>query len=462
MTTIVEKLAELSGEFRFDALPAAVIDKAKILVLDSLGCALGGFASRPSVIMRSIVSHMGGHPESTLFVTGERTSALAATWVNGTMIRYLDFNDTFFARDPSHPSGNVATALALAERERKSGRDVITALALAYEIHIRLCECAGNPNLWNRGWDHATNVPYAAAALSAHLLGLSPGKTAHALAIAGSQSNALSELRRGVIPMTKATAEAKAAGDGLLAALMAAEGMTGPLLIFEGDYGYINIIAAEVDVGALTAPLADYKILKSTIKNYAIETMTLGPVDAALALRAEHRIDPAQIDHVVVGLYEFAFKKPSWDKLKLVPTTRETADHSFNYCVAVALLDGKVGPDQFTDERIQSPDVRDLMGRVELTAAPELEGLYPATFPGITTVHMKDGRVLTKRIDHPLGHPRNPMSRARLEEKFKLLAEPLLGPAQIDEVIAAVRALDTLDNVAELTALVKWSKAAHA
>ncbi|MBI3935902.1 MAG: MmgE/PrpD family protein [Betaproteobacteria bacterium] len=455
MPTVVEKLAALNAQFTFDKLPAAAVEKAKVLVLDSLGCALGAFDSAPSRIVRSVVSRLGGRAEATVLGTGERTSALNATLANGTMIRYLDYNDTYFARDPSHPSGNAATALALAEREGKTGRDVVAALALAYEVHIRLVEYAGKPNLWDRGWDHATNVPYAAAALSALMLGLSPEKTAHALAIAGTHSNALGEIRRGVIPMTKASAEAKAACDGVLAALLAAEGMTGPLRIFEGDYGYINVVAAEADVERLTAPVTEYRILKSIIKNYAIETMTLGPVHAALELRRDYRIDPRTIDKVVVGLYDYAFKKPSWDKLKLVPTTRETADHSFNYCVAVALLDGDVGPAQFTDERIRSADVRDLMARVELTVAPELEGLYPATFPGIATVHLKDGRVLTKRVDYPPGHPKNPLARARLEEKFRSLAAPLLAPSQIDEALAALWALESVERVGELMALFK-------
>lgn len=449
MSTIVQKLAALCGTFNYESLPPDVIEKAKVLILDSIGCAFGGYDSRPVATMLQVAGQLGGSPRSTLFASGVKTSVLNATWINGSMIRYLDYNDTYFARDPSHPSGNVATALALAEQQGKTGRDVMTSLALSYEIHLRLCEYAGSPNLWNRGWDHATNVPYAAAALSAHLLELTEAQTAHALAIAGSQSNTLSEIRRGVIPMTKATAEAKAAGDGLLAALMAGAGMTGPTRIFEGDYGYINIIASEIDADSLTGPVNGYKILKSTIKNYAIESMTLGPVDAALQLRHEHALDWRQIDRVVVGLYDYAFKKPSWDNLKLTPTTRETADHSFNYCVAVALIDGEVGPAQFTDERIRSADVRDLMSRVELTADPRLEGLYPATFPGITTVHTRDGRVLTKRVDHPLGHPRNPMSRQRLEQKFGALCERWLSARQIDDAIAAVWQFESVENIGD-------------
>lgn len=451
MPTVVEKLAALNAQFTFDKLPAAAAEKAKVLVLDSLGCALGAFDSAPSRIVRSVVSRLGGRAEATVLGTGKRTSALNATLANGTMIRYLDYNDTYFARDPSHPSGNAATALALAEREGRSGRDVIAALAAAYEVHIRLVEYAGKPNLWDRGWDHATNVPYAAAALSALMLGLSPEKTAHALAIAGTHSNALGEIRRGVIPMTKASAEAKAACDGVLAALLAAEGMTGPLRIFEGDYGYINVVAGWADLDRLLVPIKDYyKVMRSTIKYYPVEMQTQAPVQAALELRAEHRIDPKDIERVVVGLYDFAFKKPSWDKSKLVPTTRESADHSFNYCVAAALLDGEMTAAQFTEKRIMKPDVRDLMGRTELVVDPELEGIFPKTYPGSVTIYLKGGRNVKKTVMDPIGHPNNPMSRGQVEDKFRRQCEPYMTRQQIDRVIETCWSLEKLQNIGDL------------
>lgn len=455
MTTIVESLAGLGEQIDFASLSPAVVDKTKALVLDSLGCTFGGFHSEPGKIVRDVVTAMGGAKEATIIGTATRVPALLALWANGTTMRYLDFNDTYFARDPSHPSGHIALALALAERQHRSGRDLIAAIVLAYELHIRLVEYAGKPSLWLRGFNHATNVPYPAAAVSAWLLGLDRRQTAHALAIAGGQSIALAEIRRGVISMTKATADAKAAADGLMAALLAERGMTGPLKIFEGDFGYIKMIAGEADIAALTAPVSEHKILKATIKNYAIETMTLGPVEAALALRAEHRVRPQDIDRVVVGLYEMAYKKPSWDPSKRFPTTRESADHSFNYCVAVALLDGAAGPEQFTEARIASEDVRDLMARVDLTIAPELEGLYPATFPGVVTVRLKDGRELIKRIDHPIGHPKNPAPRTRLEEKFRQLAQPMLSSRRMDEIINAVWSLEDLDDIAGLMELLR-------
>jgi len=453
MTTIVEKLAGLSEQIRYEALPQDVVHKAKMTILDTLGCALGGFASDPAKIMRGVVRRLGGTPEATILGTSERTSVLGATWVNGTAIRYLDYNDTLMSRDPSHPSGNLASVLATAEAQGLNGRDLICGLVNAYEIQGRLVDHCGEPCLWTRGWDHPTNMVYASAAAAARLLGLSRDKIAHAMAIAGSQANFLSEIRRGVIGKIKGTAEAKAAGDGVFAALLAADGLTGPLRIFEGDYGYLKIVAGGADLDALTGPIKQHKMMRTYLKYYPVETMTQSPVQAALDLRAEHQIDPRQIERVVVGLYDFAFKKPSWDPSKLRPATRESADHSFNYCVAIALLDGEVTAAQFTDARIQAPDAQDLMMRTELVADPEIEDIYPKFYPGIVTVYMKNGKSFRKRVDHFPGDPKRPMTEAQAEEKFRNQAAPYLTPDQIKRVIATAWSLERLENVGQLASM---------
>jgi 2-methylcitrate dehydratase len=453
MATIVEKLAGLSEQIHYETLPSDVIHKAKMTILDTLGCALGGFASEPAKIMRKVVRRLGGAQESTMIGTTERTSVIGATWTNGTAIRYLDYNDTLMSRDPSHPSGNLASVLALAERQGLSGRDLICGLIYAYEIQLRLVDHCGEPCLWTRGWDHPTNMVYGSAAAAARLLGLPTDQIAHTMAIAGSQANFLSEIRRGVISLIKATVEAKAAGDGVLAALMAAEGMTGPLKIFEGDYGYVNIVAGGADLDSLTSAIGQHKIMRTYLKYYPVETMTQSLVHAALVLRTEHKLDPREIDHVVAGIYAFAFKKPSWDVSKLKPTTRESADHSFNYCVAVALLDGEVTAAQFTDARIRSADVQDLMARTELVVDPEIEGIYPKFYPGIVTVHMKNGKSYRKRVDHFPGDPKCPMTDVQVELKFRNQAAAYLTDCQIRNVIDTVWSLDCLDNVGRLMSM---------
>lgn len=453
MPTIAEQLAALGQDITYDALPPDVIQKAKATILDTIGCAFGGLHSDPHRIVQAVVKRLGGAPDATVIGSADKTSMLSATWINGTAIRYLDYNDTLMSRDPSHPSGNFAAVLAVAEAQGLGGRDLIAGLVYAYELQLRLVDHSGEPCLWTRGWDHPTNMVYGSAGAAAKLLGLPREKIAHSLVIGGSQANFLSEIRQGVIGKIKGTAEAKAAGDGVLAALMAAEGLTGPLTLFEGKYGYIKIMAGGADVEALTAPIKRHKILRTYLKYYPIETMTQSPVKAALDLRAEHNIDPAQIERVVVGLYDFAFKKPSWDPSKLRPATRKSADHSFNYCVAVALLDGEMTAAQFTEERIKAQDVQDLLGRTELVVDPEIEGIYPTYYPGIVTVHLRDGSVHRKRTDHFPGDPKMPMTQEQLLSKFRSQAAPYLADTRAQEVIDMVAGLEHVSDVRQLTRL---------
>src|SRR5207344_1327891 len=178
----------------------------KARVLDTLGCAYGALNSDVGRAVRRMALDCGGIAQSTLIGTGEKTSAPLATLVNGSLIRYLDSNDYYFARDPAHPSGNIAVALAVGERAHRSGCDLIAALVAAYELHLRLCDFAGEPSLWKRGWHHGTNAQFSSAALAARLAGDDPLRTAHAMAIAASHQNTLAQLQSGAVSMIKGTA----------------------------------------------------------------------------------------------------------------------------------------------------------------------------------------------------------------------------------------------------------------
>lgn len=450
MTTILEHFARLVARMDYETLPEQVVDKAKRVIVDSLGCAVGAHGAEPTRIVRKVATNLSNAPHSTLLTSRLKTSVPMATLVNGAMIRYLDYNDTYMGRDPSHPSGNVATVLAAGEYAARSGKDVISALVCAYEVHLRLADHCGDPSLWLRGWDHATNSTYGAAAASSRLLGLSQQQCAHALGIAGSQANTLGEIRRGEISMIKATAEAKAASDGVMAAMLAEEGFTGPLALMEGDYGHIRVLGASADIDALIDQEPAYKIMKSSLKYYPVETMTQALVEAALHLRRAHRFNPSDIERVVVGLYDFAFKKPAWDKTKLRPHNRETADHSYNYCVAVALLDGEMTDAQFTLERIHAADVGALMEHVDLGVDSALDGMYPASYPGIVTVVMKSGQSFTHRVDHAQGHPLKPGSREDVSAKFRRQCAGKLDDRQIERALGHLWDLDKVEDLRTL------------
>jgi len=448
--TISERLASFVAETRYENLPAEVVRETKRLILDTLGCALGGFTSEPSRIVRQMVRELGGNPEATVLGEGTATSCELATLANGTMIRYLDFNDTYWGRDPGHPSNNIAPALAVGEKVAASGAQVILAVVLGYELQIRLQDHAGTPNLWDRGWDHTTNAQYAVAAVAGKLLNLDAEAMANAFGISGTHNNVLGQLRRGEIPMTKAITHAMVARNGVTAALLAQRGMTAPREIIEGQLGYARAVAGGADLERIAAWDGSFKIMKASMKPFACEFLTMAPVQAALEHRANPEFDLRQVEKIVIRFHEYALKKPSWDPLKLTPQTRETADHSYTYCVARALLDGEVGPAQFTNEKVFDPAARELMAKMELVVDPELTKLYPETYPAAVEMHMKDGKRLEVVVTYPPGHPKNRLTDEQVQAKFRKLASPLLNEKRVQEVIGLIMGLEEMGDIGEM------------
>ena len=190
------RLSQAIHAVRYEDLPTPVVRRAKELILDTIGCAYGGFDCQVGEAVRSMATDLGGHAESTVLGSGQRTSMPLATFVNGTMLRYLDANDYYFGRDPAHPSGNLAVALAVGEKMGCTGPQLITALVVAYEVHLRFCEFSGQPTLWQRGWHHGTNSQFSSAALAALLLRADPTQTANAMAISGSHHNSGGDAER--------------------------------------------------------------------------------------------------------------------------------------------------------------------------------------------------------------------------------------------------------------------------
>ena len=431
-----DRLAELVHGIRYEDLPAEVIHEAKRLVIDTLACALGGYRSEPGSIVRDVARELGGNAQATVIGEGTKTSCALATLVNGTLIRYLDNNDYYFGQDSAHPSGNLAPALAVAEKMGRGGADVITALVAAYEIQLRLCDVVAAPGVSGRGWHPGTAMQFSSAALAAKLISDDPRVTANALAIAGSQNNTLAQSQRGHIPMMKATVEASIAQGGVEAALFAAGGLTGPEEIFEGVAGWAKTVAGTVDLEALVAPPGErYRMLDSCLKPYAAVAGAMAPIRAALDLAAQQRLPFADIVSVVIKLHANGATKAVADSAKLFPQDKETADHSFHYCVAVALLDGVCGPAQFTAERIAAADVREMIAKTRIETAAELTALWPQSSGGGVAVAMRDGRVLERTYKYPPGHPRNRMGDADIERKFMELSDGVLNASRAQQAI---------------------------
>ena len=449
---IRDDLADILLGIDYDDLPDDVLKFTKRVILDTLACAMGGYDGPPTKIVRGYVDRYQASGEATILGDGRKTNRVLATFANGTALRYLDHNDYCYRRDPSHASGNVAAALAVAEAEGLSGREVILGTVVGYEMQLRLNHHCGST--WNRGWASATNLAMSGASLTSKLMGLDATQCANAIAIAGSHNNTLTESKHGNIPMLKATSEPYICKSGVEAAMMAADGLTGPEQIYEGRWGWIPVIAGDADTDAFRAPMdGHYMITETCLKPYAAEMMTQSSIQAAIDVVTKHDFDPREAEHIEARYHDFALKKPSWDPKKFNPQDRETADHSFPYCIAVSLLDRACGAEQFTDAKLKDPDVRTVMSRIELTVDDSLTALLPEKFGTAIKVTMPDGSVYEEICETPPGHPENPMSDDEIEAKFRRLSNHLMTDEQMDRAIAACWAIDSFEDLGEFAQL---------
>lgn len=460
---LADRLARHCQALCFEDLPKAVVHEVKRRVLDSFGCALGAWTAPPARIARQIARTVKAPHGATVWGTGHRTTPDLATFANGALVRYLDFNDTYLAKEPAHPSDNIAAILAVGEACRASGKRVIQAIALAYEVHCRLCDAAA---LRPRGWDHVTYGPFSSALAAAKVMKLSEAQTLQAINLAGVANVALRQTRVGDLSMWKACAFSNAARNGVFAAMLAQQGMTGPSPIFEGDKGFMKLVSGPFDLPLLGGERqgqcggAPYKILDTYIKHYPVEYHAQSAVEASLALReelvkSEGEAVLAAVKDVEIGSYDVAVEIIGRDPEKWRPQTRETADHSFPYCVAVALLDGKVTLRSFEQKRMADPALQALIQRVRVVEQPEFIGQYPQAVPTRITVRTQCGKEYVQQVEYPLGHPGNPMSDRGVEDKFRRLAAGQLDRARTRKVINLVWQLDQIHDISALMPLLR-------
>lgn len=468
---IAARLAEYAQALGYELLSPAVVHEVKRRLLDSVGCALAAFDAEPCRIARRMAQSVKVTNGATLWGTTHKTLPDLAAFANGALVRYLDFNDTYLAMEPAHPSDNLAAALAIGEMNLVSGRQLIEAVTLAYEIQCRLCDAAA---LRPRGWDHVTYGPFSSALGAAKLLQLPTPGMLQAVNLAGVANVALRQTRVGDLSMWKACAFSNAARNGVFAALLAQQGMTGPSPIFEGEKGFMKLVSGPLELSAFGGDKAGaqervpFKILDTYIKHYPVEYHAQTAVEAAVAMRAEILQSEGprgltDIEMIEIGSYDVAIEIIGRDPEKWQPRTRETADHSFPYCVAVALLDGTVTLSSFDEERLHDPLVKALMQKIRVVRQPEFIEQYPGAMPTRLTVTSHSGKQYVRQQDYPLGHPRNPMSDHEIVDKFSLLAAGKLGSAQARNLVDLIWNLDKVKDVHVLMPLLKVRrKTSHA
>ncbi len=463
VSMLADHLAGYTQTLCYDDLPGEVVHEVKRRILDSLGCAFGAWGAPPCRIARHIAQSVKVPGGATLWGTTHKTLPDLAAFANGALVRYLDFNDTYLSKEPAHPSDNLAAVLAAGETTHASGKRVIQAIALAYEIQCRLCDAAA---LRPRGWDHVTYGSISSALGVAKTMKLSEAQTLQAINLAGVANVALRQTRVGDMSMWKACAFSNAARNGVFAALLAQRGMTGPAPIFEGEKGFMKLVSGPFELpmlGGENAPgdkPVPFKILDSYIKHFPVEYHAQTAVEAALALRAllieaEGAHVTESLTDVEIGSYDVAIEIIGRDPEKWQPVTRETADHSFPYCVAVALLDGRVTPHSFDSKRLRDAALHELMKKIRVVTQPEFVDRYPAAMPTRITARTTAGNLYMKQVDVPLGHPGNSMSDGDVEDKLRRLASRRVGRARVDRLIDFVWKLEREKDIGKLMPLLR-------
>jgi 2-methylcitrate dehydratase len=347
--TEVQDLARFVERARLRDMSDVAVEQLKIRVLDTLGIAIGALDAAPIVAIRKLTAALGGRPLATL-IGGGRTAPDRAAFYNGALSRYLDFMDSYLAKgETCHPSDNLGAVLAAAEMRNASGADFLAALAVAYQVHTRLSDIAP---VRDKGFDHTTQGAYAAAAGVAKALGLAAKQIANAIAISGTANNALRVTRTGALSHWKGLAYPNTAMAATLAALLAGHGITGPEAVFEGNKGFKETIAGPFEIDWSKEDLERVRL--TILKKHNAEIHAQSALDAALDIRARQEFLAAAVRAVRLKTFEVAHQIIGGGEEgdKRIVRTKEEADHSLPYMLAVALIDGAVQPEQYAPERI--------------------------------------------------------------------------------------------------------------
>lgn len=456
-TTLAQRLARYTTTLRFEHLPPDVVHEAKRRLIDSLATAVGALPAAAYAKVKRCALRMSSQPPASL-IGGGQSSIEWATFVNGLLIRYLDYNDTYLSLEPAHPSDNWSAVLAVGEATNATGPELITAAVLAYEVQCRLCDAA---SLRRHGIDHVTYGAISSTLAAGYLLHLDAERLSHAVGIAGVCNIALRQTRSGELSEWKGCAFANAARNGVFAALVAAEGLTGPAPIFEGDLGFFRLVTRQPFTLPPLGGEADnhdgFMIGKTYIKYWPAEYHSQSAIDAALRLRRQlqghiHRIRAIQVDTFEAS-YNIIGKYPqAW-----APQTRETADHSLPYCTAAALYDGDVTQETFDERRFTDPELMRFTQQVRVVHDPALDARYPRGIPNRITLTLDDGTTLVQEVEFPRGHAENPMTDQEVEAKFRRLVDPLYGPEKAQAILARCWDLENLRSVTDLLRLLDRS-----
>ena len=442
VNSISRRMAQFALSLRYDQIPGASVKEAKRFLLDSVGCALAALDHEDMRQAYQFVESLGGTEQATVIGHGTMTNLGNAALMNALLIRAMDYNDIYWKQDPSHPSDIIPAALAPAEYKGLSGKDLLVRILICYELEMRLC-LAAFPGVREVGWHHASLTQFVSPLVAARMLGLTEDQAVAACGISGSSHFTLGGVVAGHLTNMKNTADPMSTEAGVRAAMLASTGYSGSVELFEGKEGVFEVISnvefkPEIMLDGLGT---EFLITECGYKAFPTEALTHQPITAVLELMSEHRIDPHEVTKVLIKTTARGADILS-DPSKYEPRTKETADHSLPYCIAVAVTKGNVLPSDFTDEAIVDPFVWETLPKIKVVADPEIDAMFPGVKRAIVTITTEGGRSHTITEDHAKGRAERPLSDQELIDKFRANASHAMSDAAMDRIVDATFGLE--------------------
>src|ERR1700720_2406143 len=455
MTTQVEALAKYAARASFADLSAESRRQLPIHILDSLGCCIAALGAGPVEACHAQVTDFGGAGPCGLIGGGKANPVYAAFW-HTTLVRYVDFMDNFLApTETCHTADNFGVALTIADYVGASGRDLMLAVGLCYTVQSRFVDQA---NFMSSGFDHTSQLAFSHNAAAGRLLGLSEQQIGHAMAMAAVSDASFAVVRAKPLSQWKGLASAQSALGAMNTLFLARRGVQGPLQVIEGPLGIDHLLRMKINIDW---DKQGYEgVVESTIKKYNSMIHTQSAVHCMVELARQNKIDPAKVISIEAEVFQLAydFAGGGLYGVDKVIQTKEQADHSLKYLLAVALLDGDVMPAQFKPERIICSDVQTLLKKVQVRPNHEFTELYPGKMPAKITIRLQDGTVIEREAQDYPGLASHPFTWEDSVEKFDGLVAGRIDTGLSQEIKDAVLSLESI-QARDLGKLLSHAKA---
>jgi 2-methylcitrate dehydratase len=451
----LDKLAEFVVAADWADLPPDAAMLLRRNVLDSIGDAIAALDGETVRLVREQIDSVGGQPQASLIGGGRSTTDQAALF-NSVAVRYVDLLDTYLTPGGlCHPADNFGAILAVAESVGSSGVEFLLALAVAYEVQ---CRFSASVPVMARGLNHALQLAISVAAGAAKLLHLTADQTANAIAIAAADNVSLAAIHSEPVSNWKGISPGITAQRAVYTTLLAQRGVTGPRGIFDGPNGLEQLFGQPINLRLDDCSLA--VVRDSYLKKYSALIHGQAPIETVLALAAEHGVGHDDIAAVDVEVFQTAFDIAGGGSFgsKDTPETKEQADYNLKYLLAVALIDGEVGPEQLRTERIRRPDAQELLTRIHIRPDAALTMRYPHATPVRIKVTLRDGRQVFREQDDYEGAASRPFTWQRTVEKFHWLAQQYADEGLRAAITDAVDHLDDIPVSALTELLTKVSR----